>query len=290
VAQGGLGNLNAETSKALVVGTILQPRFAFLPDTEINLAVDYFDIRVKGEIAQLGARNIIFGCYDSENFPNDPLCSLFTRGQAAAPNNINQVFDKFINIASQRNSGIDLNFNVRHDLGSLGKVSFTADMTWQLRDKITLLPGSPSESDNGEAGSPKWIGDFRLNWQPSESLGFFYGLSVIGATSNMKEFLDDNGGDPCLDSFLDDEQTIPIRGRYCPDLSAKAKFYHNASITQDINDRFSFTLGVNNLFDSRPPRVSVLNGGQISMLGPVVAASQYGFLGRRVFINVTSKF
>jgi len=36
--------------------------------------------------------------------------------------------------------------------------------------------------------------------------------------------------------------------------------------------------------------VSVLNNGQISMLGPVVAASQYGFTGRRAFINVTRKF
>src|SRR3546814_10600412 len=50
VSRGGLGKLEAETSKALVVGTVLTPRFSFLPDTTINLAVDYFDIKVKGEI------------------------------------------------------------------------------------------------------------------------------------------------------------------------------------------------------------------------------------------------
>jgi iron complex outermembrane receptor protein len=68
-------------------------------------------------------------------------------------------------------------------------------------------------------------------------------------------------------------------------------FYHNVSVTKEIADgRFQITAGINNLFDTRPPRVSVLNGNQISMLGPVVAASQYGFAGRRVFVNVGAKF
>jgi iron complex outermembrane receptor protein len=47
---------------------------------------------------------------------------------------------------------------------------------------------------------------------------------------------------------------------------------------------------MSNIFDTRPPRVSILNGGQISTLGPVVAASQYPFVGRRAFVNVSAKF
>lgn len=281
-SQGGLGVLESETSTALVVGAILTPGLGFLPNTRISVAVDYFDIEVNGEISQLGARNILFGCYDSANYPSDPLCALFTRGQAAAPNNVNQVFDKFVNIASQHNTGVDLAVNVRHNLGRLGRVNFTADMTWQRRDDFQLLPTSPVTSDNGEAGSPQWVGDFRLSWENSGGLTVFYGLHVIGGTSDVQDFLDDNGGNPCINSA--------IRGTYCPDLTAPATFYHNASVTQEINDRFTITLGLNNIFDTRPPRVSVLNGGQISMLGPVVVASQYSFVGRRAFINVSRRF
>src|SRR3546814_17269509 len=98
--------------------TLFRSRFSFLPETTINLAVDYFDIKVKGEIAQLGAANILFGCYDSENFPNEPLCDLFTRGQNNAPNNVDLVFDQFVNVARQRNSGVDVELNLRHDLGN----------------------------------------------------------------------------------------------------------------------------------------------------------------------------
>jgi len=283
ISQGGLGVLESETSRALVVGGVLTPQFDFLPDTRISIAVDYFDIKVKGEITQLGARNILFGCYGSEDFPSDPLCSLFTRGQAAAPNNVNQVFDKFINIADQRNSGVDVTVNVRQDIGSLGSVNLTGDMTWTTRDRTTLLAGSTPESDNGEAGSPKWAGDFRLNWTtPVEGLSVFYGLSVIGKTSNDEDFLEDNGGNPCI--------TTVAYGTYCPDLTAPAVFYHNASVSYDFADRFTLTAGVSNIFDRRPPRVSVLNGSQISMLGPVIAASQYSFVGRRAFINVTADF
>jgi len=251
-------------------------------NTRINIAVDYFNIRVKGEIAQLGAANILFGCYNSDDFPNDPLCSLFTRGQSAAPFNVNEVFDQYVNIASQKNSGIDASVSIRHDLGSLGTLSFLADMTWQIRDTFKLLPTSPTTSDNGEAGSPRWVGDFKLSWQTRGGTTFYYGMNVIGGTSDLQDFLDRNNNDPCINSAL--------RGRYCPKLTTPATFYHNISVTQEVADRFAITLGVSNLFDTHPPRVSVLNGGVIPMLGPVVAASQYGFTGRRAFVNVTTKF
>ncbi len=280
-SQGGLGNLEAETSRALVVGGVLTPKFGFLPDTTVNIAVDYFDIKVKGEITQLGAANILFGCYDSEDFANEPLCNLFNRGQVADPLAVNQVFDQFVNIASQRNTGVDLAVNVRHDLGNLGRLSFTADMTWQIKDDFKLLPTSVATSTNGEAGSPQWVGDFRLNWI-NGSTSVFYGVNVIGGTSDVDDFLARNGDDPCINSVT--------RGRYCPLLTTNAVFYHNASITQEIADRFSITFGVSNIFNTRPPRVSFLNGGQIAMLGPVVQASQYSFVGRRAFLNVSSKF
>jgi iron complex outermembrane receptor protein len=282
---GGIGVLDAETSKAKTASIILTPTFGFLPDTRISLAVDYFDIEVNGEISQIGAANILFQCYSSEDFPNDPLCALFERGQPGAPLSINFVRDPFINIASQQNRGIDVTGHIRHDLGRMGSLNFLANMTWQLKDDILLLPESPEESDNGEAGSPEWVGDFNLTWQSQgREWSVFYGLDVIGKTSNLDDFLEDNGGDRCIDSAL--------RGRYCPDLTTKTTFFHNASVTRTIgdNENFELTLGVANIFDKPPPRVSVLNGSQISMIGPVVSASQYDFRGRRFFLNVRRRF
>jgi iron complex outermembrane receptor protein len=296
ISSGGLGILESETSQALVVGTILTPSLSFLPDTDISIAVDYFDIEVEGEISQLGAGTILFGCYDSESFATEPLCDLFTRGQnATATLQIATVRDSFINVSSQRNKGIDLSVRAAQDLGSLGTLSLTADMTWQITDDSRLLPTSPLVTDNGRVGSPKWVGDFRANWSHPSGFSLFYGMNVIGAASDQDFFEDRNGG-PCISSFnrqgtADPSDDLPVYGVYCPDLDVPATFYHNISVTQEIADgRFTITAGVSNLFDTRPPRVSVLNGNTISMLGPVVAASQYDFVGRRGFVNVSMKF
>lgn len=297
-SSGGIGFLEAETSKAKTLSVVLTPRFNFMPDTTVSLAVDYFDIEVNGEISQLGPLNIVSGCYASEDFPNDPLCALFDRASETDtdPLAIRTVTDPFINIASQQNKGIDVTGQVRHNFGRMGSLNFLANMTWQLTDDVTLLPGSPEESDNGEAGSPKWVGDFNLTWQDSaRKWTLFYGLDVIGKTSNMEDFLEDNGDDPCIDSFNNiadpNVNGTPLYGRYCPDLTAPTKFFHNVSVSREVGPgNFELTLGVANLFNTKPPRVSVLNGGQISMIGPVVSASQYDFLGRRFFLNVRRRF
>src|SRR3546814_18473778 len=79
-------------------------------------------------------------------------------------------------------------------------------------------------------------------------------MNVIGSASDVGDFLDRNGGDPCLDSFRPDDPSVPLRGRYCPKLKAPTTFYHNVSITQEIADRFEITFGIAHLFNTRPPR------------------------------------
>lgn len=298
ISSGGIGILESETSQAMVVGTILTPKVPFLPDTDLSLAVDYFDIKVEGEISQLGAGTILAGCYDSLNFATEPLCSLFRRGQnVSAPFQIATVRDSYINVSSQKNTGIDVSFRAGHDLGRLGKISFTADMTWQLKDNSRLLPTSPVLNENALVGSPRWVGDFRANWKHPSGFSLFYGINVIGGASSRELF--DRGrptANGCLRSFNNQgtastADDLPIYGVYCPDLDVPATFYHNISVTQEIADgKFTITAGISNLFDTRPPRVSVLNGNTIEMLGPVVAASQYDFVGRRGFVNVSTKF
>jgi len=49
-------------------------------------------------------------------------------------------------------------------------------------------------------------------------------------------------------------------------------------------------VGMRNIFDKRPPQVSLFGTGSPGVIGPVVATSQYDFLGRRMFVNVSRKF
>ena len=285
VSGGGLGTLRPETSTAKTASIILTPDLsgALWGGLRARIAVDYFDIRVKDEITLLGAGNILTGCYDSDDYPAQPLCDLFTRAAAGADaGSVADVTDRYVNISRQRNRGVDLSLALDQDLGTLGSLAFRAQMTWQVEDKVALFPGTTID-DNGKIGNPKWIGDFSLGWSKGDWT-LFYGLDVTGGASNMADLLRAQGGDPC--------RTSPFRpgGRFCPDVSVPATFYHALSVTRTVADRFRITLGVANLFDTSPPRVSTVVAATPPVIGQAPAfGTQYDYLGRRIFLGVRGK-
>lgn len=284
VSGGGIGRLRPETSTAKTVSVILTPDLsgALWGGLKARLAVDYFDIRVKDEITLLGAGNIVRGCYDSD-FADEPLCGLFTRVTAGPDaQSIATVTDRYVNISRQRNRGVDLSLAIDQDLGNLGALAFRAQMTWQIEDRVALFPGTEID-DNGKIGNPKWVGDFNLGWTKG-GWTLFYGLDVTGAASNRKDLLRAQGGDACRTS------SFRPGGRFCPDVSVPATFYHSLSLSRDVAERFRITLGVANLFDTPPPRVSTVVTATPPAIGQAPAfGTQYDYLGRRFFLSVRGK-
>ena len=285
VSGGGIGQLKPETSTAKTVSMILTPDLsgALWGGLRTRFAVDYFDIEVKDEITLLGAGNIVRGCYDSDA-ANEPLCGLFTRSTTAGPDaqSVAGVTDRYVNISRQSNRGVDLSLAIDQDLGKLGALAFRAQMTWQVKDKVALFPGTEID-DNGKIGNPKWVGDFNLGWM-KDGWTLFYGLDVTGAASNAADLLRAQGGDACrMSSFRPG-------GRFCPDVSVPATFYHSLSLSRDVADRFRITLGVANLFDTPPPRVSTVVTATPPVIGQAPTfGTQYDYLGRRVFLSVRGK-
>ena len=286
---GGIGQLDPETSRSFTASAILTPHFSFLPDTDFALTADYFNIQVKGEITQLGAANILRGCYDAEDFPTNPLCTLFRRGQIGNSSLLIDVQDSFINVNRQRNRGVDFTLRANHRFGGDTRFSFLGNATYQIQDDITLFGGELDDL-NGEIGDPKFTADVNLNLDKGP-WSFFWGINYVGKTSNEKEFTADNGG-ICFDQNDDpnDPFVAVFGGQYCYDVTTQATFYHSASITRRIaDDRFQITMGVSNIFDTTPPRISP--GGVFGDIGQVAGlGSQYDWLGRRFFLNVRARF
>lgn len=284
ISGGGLGVLEPETSTAKTVSVVLTPDLSGVlwSGLRANLAVDYFDIKIRDEISTVGATNIISRCYNSEFGLDDPLCGLITRSTSGPDiHNITQVLDTYVNVNKQRNKGIDVTIRLDQDLGNLGSLTFLSQMTWQIKDTIALFDGFVV-NDNGEAGDPKWIGDFNLSWTKGPWT-VFYGMDVIGGTSNAQDLLESQG-DPCRTSIF------RPGGTYCQDTRLSPTFYHSASITREIADKFQITLGVANIFDTAPPRASTIQAG-ISAIGQAPAfGSQYDYFGRRVFMNLRGNF
>ncbi|TIX51315.1 TonB-dependent receptor [Alteraurantiacibacter aquimixticola] len=297
ITGGGIGVLEPETSNAFTASAILTPSFAFLPNTDISIAVDYFNIEVNGEIAQLGSGGILSSCYSSDFYPDDPLCNQFYRfsdfdnGTAPAEiaaqydipggdrSNIAVVFDQFFNINSQKNEGVDVTTRIVHDFAGDTTLTLQGQMTWQTKDDVALFDGF-NEDNNGEAGDPVWVGDFfaQLDTGP---WSLFYGLDVIGGTDDTEDFIQAEG------SLCPNYVTL---GTVCVKLTTAAQFYHSFSVTREINEHFRVTAGMSNITDNKPPRTTQIGGDGTRSTGQGLLYSQYDLLGRRAFVNINVRY
>lgn len=66
-------------------------------------------------------------------------------------------------------------------------------------------------------------------------------------------------------------------------------YIHSASARYDRDDDWSATVGVRNIFDNGPPTISQVPGFY-NTVGNVPLYSNYDYVGRTVFVNLTKAF
>ena len=242
------------------------------------MSIDYFDITVRDEVTRLGATNILRECYDSPigfAFGNtEQLCNLFDRSSVNF--GVDNVIDNYLNIANQRNRGIDYAVRFGTDVGTLGDLLVEFQATKQLEDVQELFLGKPEEL-NGLIGDPEWVGDLKLTLNRGP-LAVFYGANWVGDTDSSE----DHG-----------KTTVTYRGNeYGAVMATDDVVYHNLSVSYDFeNSGITALIGVANLTDEEPPRVTTQGTDDtFDSVGSVAFYSQYDWFGRRVFANVTFSF
>ncbi len=265
-SSGGLGELKAETSLSQTFGVVWKPN-----TIDLQLSLDYFDFLIEDEVTQLGT-NITFGCYRSANFANDPLCDLFTRD--ASDQRIDTMVDDFLNIAKQRNRGWDLSVNYQTDF-DIGRLVIDSQHTYQTRDLIALTPDI-SENTNGEFGEPRYVGNMNLGLE-KDLWAINWNIRYIGAVSNVNR---------------DDGELISYRNQLVRAVKSAPGFtYHDLSFSYDFKQSGLYAIvGISNIFDKKPPRVSTIGSESIETAGNAAFYSQYDNVGRTIFVNVSYDF
>jgi iron complex outermembrane receptor protein len=269
---GGAGVLEAETSEAFTFGLVWQPAFA-----ELNLSVDYFDILVEDEVDKIGGSEIVAGCYASAFFPNEPLCDQFDRSapDAPLPNAILTIRDSFINVAKQQIRGVDVAALWTQDI-AWGTLSVDTKWTFNFEDTNALFDET-EEDLSGEAGHPESVGNLYVTLDVDQ-WSFFYGMNYIGETDNFASF--------GRTTVTNDEGELVNA-----DLIAEAITYHSLSGAYNFENGLVARAGVANLLDEEPPRMTSLGTGtEVDIVGEVAFYSQYDWLGRRFFVNLTMGF
>jgi outer membrane receptor protein involved in Fe transport len=232
--QGGNPNLGEETAKTWTAGVILQPRF--IPG--LSLRADWYDIKLKDAINFVAPEQLAQLCVDQPDL-NNSFCDAIVRqvgdnGPAEAGNIISFTVGPQ-NVSQFRTSGLDLNLNYRLRTAQMGTFSLNVIGNYLKRLEFIGTPGADPTDSRGTAYAPKYTVNADLTWK----MGRFtvnYGLLWFDKTARFSNQTLENNTDVVEDKY-----------KYF-----KEHWQHDIYAAVDIDKRFTFYGGVNNVFGQKP--------------------------------------
>jgi iron complex outermembrane receptor protein len=273
---GAEAGLSAETSKNLTFGAVISPK---LPDAlgSISLSLDYFDVKVENGVSDLDAGTILNRCYSAANFdPTAGFCRFVTRDS----NQALSVVSSFVNLSENIVKGYEFNGRYAHDLLG-GRFILNASVTKYTEQSTRLFPEEFLTDSNGIVTSPDWTGNFDATYT-SGAVTVRYGLDWIDGdhSKTYKYFAYDN-----LTGISDPDLVQSYKDSYY--LEANDYFLHSLSVQFNVEKKYQFTVGVRNMFNKAPPRISAIG---FTTIGNAPLYSGYDYVGRSFFANANFKF
>lgn len=223
---GGNPNVGPETAEQLSFGVVIEPAPRF------SLAVDWWMINVDDIIWEPNITQLLQNAqYFPERFIRDP-----------ATNEITDIDLTFLNAGSRRTQGIEVSFRGGVDAFG-GALSFGMDGTYLLRKRQRIVPATPYVD---QVGLYTLSGDLGLRWKHSAFVtwtndAWTVSLSQLFRLGYTNQVLDGVGRNP------------PTATPSNLDTRVNDYVLYNLSIGYNIDDRYSLTFGVRNLFDTDPP-------------------------------------
>ncbi|HKQ13190.1 MAG TPA: TonB-dependent receptor [Steroidobacteraceae bacterium] len=279
---GGNPDLQPETADTFSFGLAFQPRFA----PGLRLQLDYFDIKIKDAIQNPNADFTLMLCA----LNGDPtLCSRIQRDQDGSlfQSNDGFVVDTFENIGSIHTSGIDFDASYTLDVGAAGRLGFDFVGTWV--ESLETTPQAGVKYDCvGLYGSvcgvpaPEWRHKLDTTWRTP-----WAGIDVTLAWRYFDEVKRDAESSPSDNPYL--SFLGQFTGVRPTDSVLGSRSYIDLTGSLTVADKYTFRVGVNNLFDKDPP----LTGNLTCPTGPCngnTFPQVYDTLGRQIFGLVTIDF
>ncbi len=272
----------------------MQPRF--IP--RFALTVDYWNIDLKDAIQGFGADAIVKNCVNHTTATTvAPSCALIRRNPAGSLwlTSTGFIVDLPSNSGQIKTDGIDVGSSYSHRLGGLGNLSANFIGTWLHKYRVNNgLEGGiyecaglygPVCSGAVVASSsplPKWRHKARIGLQMPNGIGLSLQWRHIGKVKA---------------ETLDDSETLHSDDHFDPGLHIKAFNYFDLASTITIGDHYNFRLGVNNLFDKRPPFTTggsaAVDGTNLCPTGTCNGNTYPGAwdaLGRYIYAGATLNF
>jgi outer membrane receptor protein involved in Fe transport len=275
---GGNPSVQSELADTTTVGLVLQP--AFLEGFQTS--VDWYRIKLKDAIAQLTAQQLVNGCV------TDPtLCQYVIRAGGTPNGQIVQIDSLFINLATQKIEGVDVELSYRRGIELLG--GGPENIAWRifgtrLMHNSTQNRGGALDERLGQIGGALALPKYKATSVLSYTNGGWTG-------SLINRYL----GSGKLDRTLVESQTaksVVVNGATLltiDDNSVSSVFYTdlNVSFKPAQIEGLRLFASVQNLFDRGPP----LTPSAILRTGPLeVTPIIHDQIGRRYTFGVNYQF
>jgi iron complex outermembrane recepter protein len=265
--------LAAETSTNWSVGVVLQPKIS--QSVSVSFAVDYFDIKVENGVSTLAGGTILNRCYSAVDFdPSAGFCRFVQRD----PNNALTVTSGFVNLSTDIVKGYEFTGRVSADVLD-GRLTFNANVTRYTEQSDKLFPEEFLLDANGTLNNPDWVGTFDATYRRGP-IFLRYGIEWFDSSSGTYAFNATSRQTGLVNAATEQQ----LRDDFI--LEVPDYFLHSASVQFTISEKFEATIGVRNLFNTEPPRISA----GVTTIGNAPLYSGYDYTGRQFFMNVTFDF
>lgn len=259
---GGNPNLKEEEADTFTVGVVVSPNAI----EGLTFSLDYFDIDIEDAIANFGggANNVLNVCYDPTDPAGGPGSDFCNVVQRRPDGTISAVQVTALNVAFQTLKGFDLIGSYDMDLwgGSLG-VRYLGTYTTE-NDFLPFVGGTVIEcagffgNDCGEP-VPEYSHRTTFNWSRDD-------WTAQAVWRYIGEVKDDDSNNTYFVEKIDSENYIDVSGSY------------------QINDNYSLSFGIDNLFDTEPP---ILGDNQEQAN---TWPATYDVFGRTFFLRGSARF
>ena len=266
---GGNPNLREETSDTYTAGIVLQPRFL----RNFSLTVDYYKIKIDNYIASAGTSNLIRACYGDAGNGYTPYDTSYCAALPRDSNSyaITDAVNTLSNTGGVSTRGVDFEARYRTPLGFglFGEQTSRLDLRFSGTRLIAFdynpLAAIPDLTIDCAGKFGVTCGNPYAKWRLSGRTTWASGPLTVSLLYRYLSPVDDDSGDYSVNHI-------------------KAYHYFDLTTAFEVKPGFTWSLGVNNLFNRKPP---ILGDNQEQAN---TYPSTYDPYGRAFFVGTNLKF
>ncbi|RAK60181.1 TonB-dependent receptor [Phenylobacterium hankyongense] len=275
---GGNPKLTPEKAKTYSVGAVWSPTFDQPLLQNLQVSVDYYNIKIDNAVGTLALTSILPRCFNVDGVSNSTYsnsniyCQQITRDTRTGDIVLGR--EGFLNLATYSTDGVDTQVDWSFGLDALGlsetygRIRVSSVITYTNSYKVASLPGAPVLDYAGSIGNASVSPEIaHPKWKANTTIG--YSVGPVSAALHWR-FIDKMKHQDLVASPAATTAGVPSYN------------YFDADVHWSVRDNLILSAGVTNIGDKAPPFVS----GQ-----PLTTdTATYDIIGRTYYVNLKAHF